>query len=139
MRYELFSDIDDKFSIQFIDDAGEYLEVVEVHPETGEKMDRPAALEYAESITNKKLPKTKQEFFAQMTDDDYVRYLDAVSVVTANFAKLDTLGDKAEDVKAQKVLIMKFEVRPDFEFTELDIETLTKLCKEFDISVIKSL
>jgi len=135
MDYTLFSDIDDFFSIVFTDDEGNTT-VIDTHPVTGERMGRPAALEYAESIVNKKIPKTKQEFFGQMTDEDYVKYLEAVSVVSANFTQLATLGDKADEVKAQKVLMMKFDIRNDFDFTEEDIHTLAQFCKEFGISVM---
>ena len=74
-----------------------------------------------------------------MTDADYANYLEASSVVSGRFANIATLEEQADAIKAQKILFTKFELRPDFEFSEQDLKTLASICKEFDISVIQSL
>lgn len=139
MKYQLFSDLDENFGIQFIDDDGTFLDMITEHPKTKKTMTRNEALELAEKISNPQPPKTKLEFFERMTDEDYGNYLEAVSVVTGRFNNLDTSDDQYADAKAKKILLTKFELRADFEFTEQDTKTLISLCKEFNISVIQSL
>ena len=139
MKYQLFSDLDDNFGIQFIDDDGTFLDMITEHPKTKKTMTRNEALELAESISNPQPPKTKLEFFERMTDEDYGNYLEAASVVSGRFANIATLEEQADSIKAQKILFTKFELRPDFEFSEQDLKTLASICKEFNISVIASL
>lgn len=139
MKYQLFSDLDFNFGVQFISDDGNMLDMLTEHPKTKKKMTRDEALEVAEQISNPQAPKTKLEFLERMTDEDYGNYLEAVSVVTGRFNNLDTSDDQYADAKAKKILLTKFELRADFELTEQDAKTLTSLCKEFNISVIQSL
>lgn len=139
MKYQLFSDLDFNFGVQFISDDGNMLDMLTEHPKTKKKMTRDEALEVAEQISNPQAPKTKLEFLERMTDEDYGNYLEAVSVVTGRFNNLDTSDDQYADAKAKKILLTKFELRADFELTEQDTKTLTSLCKEFNISVIQSL
>lgn len=139
MKYQLFSDLDFNFGVQFISDDGNMLDMLTEHPKTKKKMTRDEALKVAEQISNPQAPKTKLEFLERMTDEDYGNYLEAVSVVTGRFNNLDTSDDQYADAKAKKILLTKFELRADFELTEQDAKTLTSLCKEFNISVIQSL
>ena len=138
MKYHLFSDLEQNFSIQFISGEGETIEIISEHPKTKQKMTRNEALELAEAISNPQLPKTKLEFFERMTDEDYGNYLEAVPVVSGRFDNIANAGELAADYKAQKILLTKFELRPDFVFSDQDLSTLTALCKEFNISVIQS-
>lgn len=138
MKYHLFSDLEQNFSIQLISDEGETVEIISEHPKTKKKMTRNEAIELAEAISNPQLPKTKLEFFERMTDEDYGNYLEAVPVVSGRFANIADAGELAADYKAQKILLTKFELRPDFDFSDQDLKTLTALCKEFNISVIQS-
>lgn len=137
MQYQLFSDLDQNFGIQFIND-GVSGEIITEDPKTKQKMDRNRALEVAESICNPKPPKTKLEFFERMTDEDYGYYLEALPLISSRFSNLENHPERAENIKAQKILITKFELRPDFDLSDQDIKTLTALCKEFNISVIQS-
>lgn len=139
MKYTLFHDLEHNYSIQFIDEEGRVVDVLHEHPKTKLKMDRNTAVEVAEAISNPKPPKTKLEFFERMTDADYANYLEAASVVSGRFANIAMLEEQASNIKAQKILFTKFELRPDFEFSEQDLKTLAAICKEFDISVIQSL
>ena len=139
MKYNLFSDLSQNFGIHFFEEDGSVDQMIIEHPKTKAKMTRAEALELAESISNPQPPKTKLEFFERMTDEDYGNYLEAVSVVSGRFANLDNAGDQAAGIKAQKILLTKFDLRPDFDLSEQDLSTLAKFCKEFSISVIVSL
>lgn len=138
VKYQLFSDLEQNFSIQFIEDDGTMGGVISEHPKTKKKMTRNEAVELAEAISNPQPPKTKLEFFERMTDEDYGNYLEALPVVSGRFANIDNAGELAASIKAQKILLTKFELRPDFDFSDQDLKTLTALCKEFNISVIQS-
>ena len=140
MQYNLFLDLDQNYGIQFFNDDGTEGATLFKHPKTKLKMDRNTALELAESISNPKPPKTKLELFERMTDEDYGNYLEAVSVVKGRFDNLAILGDEEKArVKAQNILFTKFELRPDFEFSDTDIQTLATICKDFNLSIITTL
>lgn len=140
MQYNLFLDLDQNYGIQFFNDDGTEGATLFEHPKTKLKMDRNTALELAESISNPKPPKTKLELFERMTDEDYGNYLEAVSVVKGRFDNLAILGDEEKArVKAQNILFTKFELRPDFEFSDTDIQTLATICKDFNLSIITTL
>lgn len=138
MKYQLTSDLDYNYKINFITDDGGDGGTITEHPKTKQKMTRQEALDLAEAIINPKPPKTKLEFFERMTDEDYGYYLEAIPVISSRFADLGNSPEQAESIKAQKILLTKFELRPDFDFSDQDLKTLTALCKEFNISVIQS-
>ena len=136
MKYQLFSDLDSNFGVHFMDElSGEIIKEVTSDPITGEKFTRDAALEYAESIVNPKDPKTKQEFFFMFSDEDYANYLEAVRIVNARYSS----EHYDSNTKEFKIILTKFDLRPDFEFSDQDIIVLRKFCKEFNISLFKTL
>lgn len=140
MQYTVFTDIDQNYCIHFWEEGMEEPKEFRLNPKTAKPFTREEAYEYAESIVNPKPPKTKQEFFEMMSDEDYGKYLEAHSVLSGKFANIATLGEEEQArVKAEKILITKFELRPDFDFSKEDIKALTFFCKDFDISVINSL
>ena len=132
MDFQLFSDIDDNFSISLMEND-EQIKLIEVHPETGEKMDRPTALELAEKLCNRKVPKTKIEFFEYMQEDDYDRFALAKGLLTQEAANVSGMD---EDRRAFYTILLKFDMLSNFTFTEREVETLTKFCKIFNLSVI---
>lgn len=132
MDFELFSDIDDNFSISLMEN-GEIIRLIETHPKTGLKMDRPTALDLAEELCNVKIPKNKIEFFSFMQEDDYEKFAIAKGSVTRMMAND---AEVSEDNRAFYTIILKMDMLPDFTFTERELETLTKFCKVFDLSVI---
>ena len=134
MDFQLFSDIDDNFSISLMEND-EQIKLIEVHPETGEKMDRPTALELAEKLCNRKVPKTKIEFFEYMQEDDYEKFAIAKGEITrmmANDSEVST------DNRAFYTILLKMDMLPDITFTEKEMETLTKFCKVYNLSVMPS-
>lgn len=140
MNYSVFSDLEDNWGIHFFEEGQEFPTEVKANPKTGKSFTREEAYEYAESIVNPKPPKTKLELFERMTDEDYGNYLEAVSVVKERFANLATLTDEEKArVKAQNILFTKFELRPDFDFSETDIQALATICKDFNLSIIMTL
>lgn len=136
MDFELFSDIDENFSISLMEN-GEQVRVIDVHPKTGSKMDRPTALEIAEGICNKKIPTTKAEFFEFMEDDDYEKFVIGKAQVDS-VVKGAGLANASEDFRSFHIFLLKLEMINDFAFKEKEIDTLTKFCKLFELSVIPS-
>ena len=135
MRYDLFHDLEYNFSIQFMNDDGTINNIISENPKTKNKMNREEAIELAESIVNPKDPKTKQEFFSMFSDEDYANYLEAVRIVNARYSS----EHYDLNTKEFKIILTKFDLRPDFEFSDQDIIVLRKFCKEFNISLFKTL
>lgn len=135
MRYHLFHDLDYNYSIQFTNDDGTINNIISENPKTKNKMNREEAIELAESIVNPKDPKTKQEFFSMFSDDDYENYLESIRIVNARYSS----EEHYQNTKEYKIILTKFDIRPDFEFSDQDITVLRKFCKEFDISPFKTL
>jgi len=134
MDFELFSDIDDNFSISLMEN-GEMVKTIETHPKTGLKMDRATALDLAEELCNVKVPKNKIEFFQFMQEDDYEKFAIAKGEITrmmANDSEVST------DNRAFYTMLLKMDMLPDITFTEKEMETLTKFCKVYDLSVMPS-
>lgn len=132
MDFELFSDIDDNFSISLMEN-GEQIKLIEVHPKTGMKMDRPTALDLAEELCNVKIPKSKIELFEFMQEEDYDKFVLAKGIITK---KMANAAETDADTRAFYAMLLKMDMLPDFTFTERELETLTKFCKVFDLSVI---
>ena len=136
MKYQLFSDLDSNFGVHFMDElSGEIIKEVDSDPITGKKFTRDEAIEYAESIVNPKDPKTKQEFFSMFSDEDYENYLESIRIVNARYSS----EHYDPNTKEFKIILTKFDLRPDFEFSDQDIIVLRKFCKEFNISLFKTL
>ena len=135
MRYDLFHDLEYNFSIQFINDDGTINNIISENPKTKNKMNREEAIELAESIVNPKDPKTKQEFFSMFSDEDYENYLESIRIVNARYSS----EHYDSNTKEFKIILTKFDLRPDFEFSDQDIVVLRKFCKEFNISLFKTL
>ena len=134
MDFELFSDIDDNFSISLMEN-GEMVKAIETHPKTGLKMDRATALDLAEELCNVKVPKNKIEFFQFMQEDDYEKFAIAKGEITrmmANDSEVST------DNRAFYTILLKMDMLPDITFTEKEMETLTKFCKVYNLSVMPS-
>ena len=134
MDFELFSDIDDNFSISLMEN-GEMVKTVEIHPKTGLKMDRPTALNLAEELCNVKVPKNKIEFFQFMQEDDYEKFAMAKGTITRMMANE---AEVSEDNRAFYTMLLKMDMLPDITFTEKEMETLTKFCKVYNLSVMPS-
>ena len=132
MDFELFSDIDDNFSISLMEN-GEQIKIIEKHPTTGLLMNREVALSLAEELCNVKVPKNKIEFFQFMQEKDYEKFALAKGSITRMMVN-GTEGN--EDTLAFYALLLKMDMLPDFTFSERELETLTKFCKVFNLSVI---
>lgn len=136
MRYQLFSDLDMNFGIHIIDEETDQIirEIAE-HPKTKKKLTRDEAIEIAEAICNPQHPKTKSEFLTRMSDEDFQNFY---------FAKLDVderfdsflVKEIPEHVSNQKMVLSKFDLLQDFEFSEKDIKTLEQFCSMYNISVM---
>ena len=138
MRYQLFSDLDGNFGIHFLDDSGNIVHEIKEDPKTKKSLNREQALSLAEKISNPPLPKTKQEFFEYFTDDDFEKYIEAQQIVDNRyFSELGT--GITEKTRKLKVIFTKFDLLPNVDLSENDIETLKILCKEFDIDAIKTI
>ena len=136
MKYQLVLDIDQNYGVMFYEDGfDDPVKTVFIHPKTNKSFTRESALEYAESIVNPKDPKTKQEFFSMFSDEDYANYLEAVRIVNARYSS----EHYDSNTKEFKIILTKFDLRPDFEFSDQDIVVLRKFCKEFNISLFKTL
>jgi hypothetical protein len=134
MEFVLFSDIDNNFSISLMEDEKQ-VKLIEVHPETGEKMDRPTALALAEQLCNVVLPKSKAEFISFMNEDDYEKFVIAKATVEEEIRNVG-IANTSPDTRSFHAILLKMDMLQDFTFKEKELETLTKFCKVFDLSVI---
>lgn len=134
MDFQLFSDIDDNFSISLMENDKQ-IKLIEVHPDTGEKMDRPTALALAEKICNVVIPNTKSEFFEFMQEDDYEKFAIGKATIEEDVRRIG-LVNASPETKSFYSILLKMDMVPQFVFTEKEMETLTAFCKVFDLSVI---
>ena len=135
--FELMGTVEGNYFIRFfIDENDEEGVIVEKHPITRKYMTRDEAYDYASSVVYAVPPKTKNEFFTKMAEEDYISYLSACSVIDGLYANFNALGDDQKDkVKSQKALITKFSILPEFTLNEKEVLVLSGICAEFGISV----
>lgn len=134
MDFDLFSDIDENFSISLMEN-GEQIKLIEVHPETGGKMDRQAALKLAEELCNKKMPESKEELFNLMSEEDFDKFVMARAEVE-ELVRSSGLVNVEEDFRNFHGLILKLDLVSDFIFSKREIDVLKKFCKVFNLSVV---
>lgn len=129
--YHVFPNLDDSWGFQIEGEGNEHKRFM-LCPETGKKMTRNEAIISANKLLADKLPETKKEMFAAFTDEDFIRYADALY----EFNRLFGTVEKTSDVLFLNGLISKLHNKSDFVLTEEEKISLQKFFTKNSISCV---
>ena len=132
--YYVFPKLDDTWGFQIRGDEGkEDLDKrFEFCPETGKTMTRNEAIIAANKLLSNKTPETKKEMMEAFTDEDFIKYGDAIY----EFNRLFGTVEKTEDVLFLNGLLYKIQNKSDFTFTDKEKESLQKFFHKYNISCV---
>lgn len=129
--YHVFPKLDDTWGFQIEGEGNEHKRF-DFCPETGKVMTRNEAIIAANKLLSNKLPETKKEVMEAFTDEDFIKYADAIF----EFNRLFGTVEKTPDVLFLNGLLFKIQNKSDFVFTDEEKVSLQKFFTQNNISCV---